>query len=156
MTQSVMVLNGPNLNLLGTREPGIYGAQTLDDVRRSCEETCDQLGLALDFRQSNHEGQLVDWLQEAGQAEAAGALAGVVLNAAAYTHTSVALRDAVKGAGVSLIELHISNVHAREEFRHHSYLSAVARGVMLGFGTAGYALAITAVAGWAKEKKARA
>lgn len=152
MTQTVMVLNGPNLNLLGTREPGIYGAHTLDDVRRLCDEACRTHGLALDFRQSNHEGQLVDWLHEAGAAQAAGTLAGVVFNAAAYTHTSVALRDAVKGAGVSLVELHISNVHAREEFRHHSYLSAVARGVMFGFGTAGYALAIAAVAGWAAEK----
>jgi len=149
MTQkTVLVLNGPNLNLLGTREPGVYGAHTLDDVRAMCQAACAADGLALDFRQSNHEGVLVDWLQEAGAAQAAGTLAGVVLNAAAYTHTSVALRDAVKGAGVSLVELHISNVHAREAFRHHSYLSAVARGVMFGFGTAGYPLAIAAVAGW--------
>jgi 3-dehydroquinate dehydratase-2 len=154
MTQTVMVLNGPNLNLLGTREPGVYGSHTLDDVRQMCEATAAQHGLTLDFRQSNHEGVLVDWLQEAGQAEADGSLAGVVLNAAAYTHTSVALRDAVKGAKLSLVELHISNVHAREEFRHHSYLSAVARGVMFGFGTAGYSLAIAAVAGWATEKTA--
>ncbi|QHI96616.1 type II 3-dehydroquinate dehydratase [Xylophilus rhododendri] len=158
MTQTVLVLNGPNLNLLGTREPGIYGAQTLDGVRQLCEAACRQHGLALDFRQSNHEGQLVDWLQEAGAGEAGGKFAGTVLNAAAYTHTSVALRDAIKGAGVSVVELHISNVHAREEFRHHSYLSAVARGVMFGFGTAGYALAIAAVAGWAtgEQKPARA
>ena len=149
MTQkTVLVLNGPNLNLLGTREPGVYGAHTLHDVRAMCQAACVAHGLALDFRQSNHEGVLFDWLQEAGAAQAAGTLAGVVLNAAAYTHTSVALRDAVKGAGVSLVELHISNVHAREEFRHHSYLSAVARGVMFGFGTAGYPLAIAAVAGW--------
>jgi len=152
MNRTVVVLNGPNLNLLGTREPGIYGAQTLDGVRQLCEQACNAHGLTLDFRQSNHEGMLVDWLQEAGQAEAAGSVAGVVMNAAAYTHTSVALRDAVKGAGVSLVELHISNVHAREEFRHHSYLSAVARGVMFGFGTAGYALAIAAVAGWDAER----
>jgi len=152
MSRTVVVLNGPNLNLLGTREPGIYGAQTLDGVRELCEQACAQHGMKLDFRQSNHEGVLVDWLQEAGQAEAAGKVAGVVLNAAAYTHTSVALRDAVKGSGVSLVELHISNVHAREEFRHHSYLSAVARGVMFGFGTAGYRLAIAAVAGWDREK----
>ena len=149
---AVMVLNGPNLNLLGSREPTVYGAQTLDDVRAMCAGACDIHGLALDFRQTNHEGVLVDWLQEAGAAQAAGALLGVVLNAAAYTHTSVALRDAVKGAGVSLVELHISNVHAREEFRQHSYLSAVARGVMCGFGTAGYPLAIAAVAGWARQK----
>ena len=97
-------------------------------------------------------GVLVDWLQEAGAAEAAGTLAGVVLNAGAYTHTSIALRDAIKGAGLSTVELHISNVHAREEFRNHSYLSAVARAVMAGFGTDGYALAITAVAGWAQAR----
>ncbi|WPB59289.1 type II 3-dehydroquinate dehydratase [Xylophilus sp. GOD-11R] len=152
MTQTVYVLNGPNLNLLGSREPGIYGAHTLDDVRQLCAQACTRLGLKLDFRQSNHEGELVGWLQEAGSAEAAGSAAGTVLNAAAYTHTSVALRDAVKGAGVSLVELHISNVHAREEFRQHSYLSPVARGVMFGFGTAGYPLAIEAVAGWARAK----
>lgn len=152
MSRTVLVLNGPNINLLGTREPGIYGAQTLADVKALCAEACAGHGLVLDFRQSNHEGQLVDWLQEAGQAEAAGTLAGVVFNAAAYTHTSVALRDAIKGAGLSVVELHISNVHAREEFRHHSYLSAVARGVMFGFGTAGYPLAIAAVAGWDREK----
>ena len=152
MSRTVLVLNGPNINLLGTREPGIYGAHTLADVKALCAEACAGHGLVLDFRQSNHEGQLVDWLQEAGQAEAAGTLAGVVFNAAAYTHTSVALRDAIKGAGLSVVELHISNVHAREEFRHHSYLSAVARGVMFGFGTDGYPLAIAAVAGWDREK----
>ena len=144
--KTVLVLNGPNLNLLGTREPSVYGAETLDDVKRRCEQACSAHGFALDFRQSNHEGVLVDWLQEAGRAEAAGTLAGVVFNAGAYTHTSVALHDAVKGAGVTLIELHISNVHAREAFRHHSYLSPVAKGVMAGFGTAGYGLAIAALA----------
>ncbi len=149
MTQTVFVLNGPNLNLLGTREPGVYGSESLVDVQARCEAACAAHGLKLDFRQTNHEGVLVDWLQDAGRAEAAGTAAGVVLNAAAYTHTSVALRDAIKGAGASVVELHISNVHAREEFRHHSYLSAVARGVMFGFGTAGYELAIGAVAGWA-------
>lgn len=144
--KTVLVLNGPNLNMLGTREPSVYGAETLDDVRRRCEKACAEHGFVLDFRQSNHEGVLVDWIQEAGRAEAAGTLAGVVFNAAAYTHTSVALRDAVKGAGVTVIELHISNTHAREAFRHHSYLSAVARGVILGLGTAGYGLAIAALA----------
>jgi 3-dehydroquinate dehydratase-2 len=144
--KTVLVLNGPNLNLLGTREPAVYGAETLDDVRRRCEAACAANGFALDFRQSNHEGELVDWLQEAGRAEAAGTLAGVVFNAGAYTHTSVALHDAIKGTGVTVVELHISNVHAREPFRHHSYLSPVARGVMAGFGTAGYGLAIAALA----------
>lgn len=149
---TVMVLNGPNLNLLGQREPAVYGPHTLADVQKMCEAACEQNGLTLDFRQTNHEGVLVDWLQEAGAAEAAGTLAGAVLNAAAYTHTSVALRDAIKGAGLSVIELHISNVHAREEFRNHSYISAVVRAVMCGFGTAGYPLAISAVAGWSRAR----
>jgi 3-dehydroquinate dehydratase-2 len=138
----VLVLNGPNLNLLGTREPGIYGAETLADVEKLCRAEGQRLGLEVDFRQSNHEGELVDWIQEAGRAVAAGEMLGVVLNAGAYTHTSVALHDAIKGASVPVIELHISNVHAREPFRHHSYLSPAARAVMAGFGTQGYALAI--------------
>ncbi|CAM3895306.1 type II 3-dehydroquinate dehydratase [Paracidovorax anthurii] len=146
--RTVFVLNGPNLNLLGTREPAVYGAQTLADVERLCAEACARHGLALQFRQSNHEGDLVDWLHEAGRLHAAGELAGVVLNAAAYTHTSVALLDAVKGTGVPLVELHISNVHARESFRHHSYIASAARAVMCGFGVRGYALAIDGVASW--------
>jgi 3-dehydroquinate dehydratase-2 len=145
--KTVLVLNGPNLNLLGTREPAVYGAQTLADVEALCAQACATHGFQLDFRQSNHEGVLVDTIQEAGRAQAAGTLAGVVFNAGAYTHTSVALHDAIKGAGVSVIELHISNVHAREAFRHHSYLSPVAKGVMAGFGVSGYALAIAALAG---------
>lgn len=149
---TVMVINGPNLNLLGQREPGIYGSKTLADVEADCEAACARHGLRLDFRQSNHEGVLVDWLQEAGAGEAAGTLAGVVLNAGAYTHTSVALRDAIKGANLTTIELHISNVHAREPFRNHSYISAVAKAVMAGFGTAGYVLAISAVAEWATAR----
>ena len=144
--KTALVLNGPNLNLLGQREPHIYGAQTLDDVKDMCARSCAAHGFALDFRQSNHEGVLVDWLHEAGVAYKAGTLAGVVFNAGAYTHTSVALHDAIKGAGVTVIELHISNVHAREPFRHHSYLSPVAKGVMAGFGVKGYALAISALA----------
>ncbi len=147
---TVLVLNGPNLNLLGTREPQVYGAQTLADVEALCAAACATHGFALDFRQSNHEGELVDWLQEAGRAQAAGTLAGVVFNAGAYTHTSVALHDAIKGAGVRVIELHISNVHAREAFRHHSYISPVAQGVLAGFGVQGYALAIAALAGIAR------
>ncbi len=140
--KTVFVLNGPNLNLLGTREPAVYGSATLADVERLFAESCTRHGLALEFRQSNHEGQLVDWIHEAGRRHAAGELAGVVFNAGAYTHTSIALHDAVKGTGVTLIELHISNVHAREAFRHHSYLSPVARAVLCGFGVAGSALAI--------------
>ena len=144
--KTALILNGPNLNLLGTREPAVYGAQTLADVEKLCAQACASHGLALDFRQSNHEGELVDWLQEAGRAQAGGTLAGVILNAGAYTHTSVALHDAIKGTGVSLIELHISNVFAREAFRHHSYISPVAKAVMCGFGVSGYALAIAGLA----------
>ncbi|MDR2298447.1 MAG: type II 3-dehydroquinate dehydratase [Comamonas sp.] len=146
--KTVYVLNGPNLNLLGMREPAIYGSATLEDVKKLCEATCARHGLALEFRQTNHEGELVDWVHEAGRVHAKGELAAVVMNAAAYTHTSVAILDAVKGTGVPLLELHISNVHARESFRHHSYLSAAARAVMCGFGVAGYGLAIEAVAQW--------
>ena len=146
--KTVFVLNGPNLNLLGTREPAVYGAQTLADVELLCQQACARHGFVLQFRQSNHEGQLVDWIHETGRQHAAGELAGVVLNAGAYTHTSVALLDAIKGTGVPLIELHISNVHARESFRHHSYIAPVARAVMCGFGVAGYGLAIDALAQW--------
>ena len=145
--KTALVLNGPNLNLLGTREPAVYGSQTLADVQALCQQACATHGFALDFRQSNHEGVLVDWLHEAGRLHAAGELAGVVLNAGAYTHTSVALHDAIKGTGIALIELHISNVNAREAFRHHSYISPAARAVMAGFGVQGYALAIAGLAG---------
>ena len=144
--KTVYVLNGPNLNLLGTREPAVYGAHTLADVEQMCLDACTRHGLALQFRQSNHEGVLVDWIHEAGQLHAQGELAGVVLNAGAYTHTSVALLDAIKGTGITLIELHISNVFARESFRHHSWISPAARAVMCGFGVQGYALAIDALA----------
>lgn len=147
--KTVFVLNGPNLNLLGTREPQVYGSQTLADVQALCEGACATHGFALDFRQSNHEGVLVDWLHEAGRLHAAGTLAGVVLNAGAYTHTSVALHDAIKGTAITLIELHISNVHAREAFRHHSYISPAAKAVIAGFGVAGYPLSITGLAGMA-------
>lgn len=144
--KTAVILNGPNLNLLGTREPAVYGAQTLADVEKLCADACAVHGMKLDFRQTNHEGVLVDWLQEAGRNQAAGTVAGVVLNAGAYTHTSVALHDAIKGAGVILIELHISNVHAREAFRHHSYISPAAKAVMAGFGVQGYPLAIAGLA----------
>jgi 3-dehydroquinate dehydratase-2 len=144
--KTVLVLNGPNLNLLGTREPQVYGSQSLEDVKALCQSACENHGFALDFRQSNHEGELVDWIHEAGKAQTAGKLAGVVLNAGAYTHTSVALHDAIKGTGIVLIELHISNVHAREAFRHHSFISPVAKAVMAGFGVKGYAMAIAGLA----------
>jgi 3-dehydroquinate dehydratase II len=146
--KTVLVLNGPNLNLLGSREPAVYGTQTLADVQSLCERACAANGFALDFRQSNHEGELVDAVHEAGKLHTKGKLAGVILNAGAYTHTSIALMDAIKGTGITLIELHISNVHAREEFRHHSYISPVAKGVMCGFGVNGYALAIAGLAAW--------
>ena len=143
---TILVLNGPNLNLLGTREPAVYGSATLADVQALCEATARQLGMDVDFRQSNHEGVLIDWLHEAGSAHRAGALLGVVFNAGAYTHTSVALHDAVKGCGVPMIEVHISNVHAREPFRQHSYLSPLAAGIVVGFGIDGYALAMQGLA----------
>jgi 3-dehydroquinate dehydratase-2 len=144
--KTVYVFNGPNLNLLGTREPQIYGAQTLADVEALCRRACEQHGFKLDFRQSNHEGELVTWIHEAGRAQAQGQAVGTVLNAGAYTHTSIALHDAIKGAGALVIELHISNVHAREAFRHHSYISPAAKAVMAGFGVPGYALAIAGLA----------
>ena len=144
---TVLILNGPNLNLLGTREPQVYGDNTLADVEALCQRACAANGFVLDFRQSNHEGVLVDWLHEAGRAYTSGSLAGVILNAGAYTHTSIALHDAIKGTGLPLIELHISNVHAREAFRHHSFISPAAKAVMAGFGINGYALAVAGLAG---------
>lgn len=143
---AVWVLNGPNLNLLGEREPEIYGRDTLADVEALCERACAAAGLTLDFRQTNHEGVLVDWIQQAGAGVATGDVLGVVLNAGALTHTSVALRDAVVGAEVPTVEVHLSNVHAREPFRHHSYLSPVARGVVVGLGPLGYELAVRSFA----------
>jgi 3-dehydroquinate dehydratase-2 len=143
LLHDVFILNGPNLNLLGTREPGIYGSLTLAEIEARCRDKAVMLGFAgVEFRQSNHEGDLVDWIQEAGRRGA-----GVVMNPGAYTHTSIALQDAIKGAGVTLIEVHLSNVHARESFRHHSYVSPVAAGVIVGLGPIGYTLALEALAG---------
>lgn len=139
---NILVLNGPNLNLLGQREPAVYGQTTLADVEQLCRDTGARLGAAVECRQSNHEGQLVDWIQQAGAAYRDGALAGAVLNAGAYTHTSIALHDAIKGSALPVIELHISNVHAREAFRHHSFIAPVAAGIVVGFGVDGYVLAI--------------
>ena len=144
--QTILILNGPNLNLLGTREPGIYGSATLADVESLCRETGTRLGYAIEHLQSNHEGALIDAIHAAGRAYEGGTHAGVVLNAGAYTHTSVALHDAIKGVDVPVIELHISNVHAREAFRHHSWISPVAAGIVVGFGIDGYPLAIEALA----------
>jgi 3-dehydroquinate dehydratase II len=138
----VLVLNGPNLNLLGTREPDIYGSDTLDDVAMMLEDRAAELGLRIDLRQSNHEGHLIDWLHEAGSRR----VRAVILNAGALTHTSIGLHDAIKGIATPVIEVHISNPHAREAFRHTSFVSLVAAGVICGFGTLGYRLALDAAA----------
>ena len=143
---TVLVLNGPNLNLLGVREPETYGTATLADVEKRCRQVTDELGWDLDVRQTNHEGELVEAIQQAGMDQREGNLAGVVLNAGAYTHTSIALADAIAGSGARVIEVHISNVHRREAFRHHSYISAHAAGIIVGLGIAGYPLAIRALA----------
>jgi len=139
---SISVINGPNLNLLGTRKPEVYGHTTLADVERMCAEQSAKLGLELKFQQSNYEGQLIDWIHELGSAFKSGESIGAVYNPGAHTHYSYAIRDAIEGACVPVIELHISNVHAREEFRHHSVISPVARGIIVGFGVTGYSLAI--------------
>lgn len=141
LTPVVFVLNGPNLNLLGLREPAIYGAGTLADLEELCRASGARLGLTVDVRQSNHEGDLVDWIQEARTAAQ-----GIVLNAGALTHTSVAIHDALRAVGVPAIEVHLSNVHARESFRHHSYVSPVAAGVIVGLGPDGYDFALQALA----------
>lgn len=142
MASVVFVLNGPNLNMLGTREPAVYGSRTLADVEADCREAGSRLGLGIEFRQTNHEGQLIDWVQEAGKAGAA-----ILINPGAYTHTSIALHDALKGAGRPVVEVHLSNIFAREPFRHHSYVSPVATGVICGLGPKGYVLALEALAG---------
>ena len=141
MAKHVLVLNGPNLNMLGKREPAIYGAQTLADVEALCRAAGNDFDLAIDFRQSNHEGELVTWIQEA-----LGTADGILINPGAYSHTSVAIYDALKAVAMPVAEVHISNIHQREAFRHHSYVSAVAFGVICGFGTLGYRLALEAMA----------
>ena len=138
--KAVHVLNGPNLNLLGTREPSTYGTATLKDIEAALQKKAKAAKVKLVFRQTNREGELVDWIQEAGAAKA-----GVLLNAGAYTHTSIALHDAIRATGVAVIEVHLSNVFARETFRHHSYISPVAKGVICGFGAASYELAFDAL-----------
>ena len=138
----IAVLNGPNLNMLGVREPEKYGTATLDDVEALCAEVADELGLAIDFRQTNSEGELVTWVQECR-----GRAAGIIMNPAGYTTTSIATMDALLAVGVPVIEVHITNIHRREEFRHHSFISKAAIGVICGLGVEGYALAIRAMAG---------
>jgi 3-dehydroquinate dehydratase-2 len=139
---TIYVLNGPNLNSLGTREPEKYGHSTLADVEKLCRETAARFGLEVDFRQSNHEGVIVDAFHEAKQKGAVG----IVINPAGYTTTSVAILDAIYAVALPTIEIHITNIHQREEYRHHSYVSKAARGVICGFGVTGYALAITGLA----------
>ena len=141
MTRIIDILNGPNLNLLGQRQPEVYGRETLADVEAACAALAADLGVQVRFRQSNHEGQIVDWIHEARETAAA-----IVSNHAAYTHTSVAILDALKAFDGPVIEVHISNVHQREPFRHHSYVSLRADGVIAGCGTEGYLLALRRVA----------
>jgi 3-dehydroquinate dehydratase-2 len=149
MVNTVYVLNGPNLNLLGTREPETYGHATLRDVETACRDAARRHALDIDFRQSNYEGELIDWIHEAGAKHAAG----VVLNPGGYTHTSVALRDAVAAVAVPVVEVHISNIFAREDFRRHSHIAPVARATLAGFGTAGYTLAIDGLAALAGKRE---
>ena len=142
MPKTVYVLNGPNLNLIGLREPDIYGHATLADVEKLCRAAAAKHGLSIEFHQSNHEGEIVDWIQQARAQKAAG----VVINPAGYGHTSVAILDALATLEAPIIEVHISNIHARESFRRRTYVSQVARGVLCGFGISGYALAIDGLA----------
>jgi 3-dehydroquinate dehydratase-2 len=141
MTATILILNGPNLNLLGTREPDIYGRETLATIEAACRTRGKNLGLDVDFRQSNDEGELVTWIQEAPKAHT-----GIVINAGAYTHTSVAILDALSAVDMPIIEVHLSNIHRREEFRHHSFVSKAADGMICGLGGQGYELALEALA----------
>ncbi|MEQ1698396.1 MAG: type II 3-dehydroquinate dehydratase [Hyphomicrobiaceae bacterium] len=141
MAKLIYVLNGPNLNMLGVREPAVYGKESLDDVRRRTQVRAEQLGLAIDFRQSNHEGELVTWIQDARTKAA-----GIIINAGGYTHTSVAILDALQAAELPAIEVHLSNIFRRDAFRHHSYISLGVKGVICGLGARGYELAIEAIA----------
>ena len=141
MSKLIYILNGPNLNMLGVREPAVYGHETLDDVHTRCKARASQLGLDIDFRQSNHEGELVTWIQKAR-----GTAAGIIINAGGYTHTSVAILDALQAAELPAIEVHLTNIFRREAFRHHSYISLGVKGVICGLGARGYELALEAIA----------
>ena len=137
MSHNILILNGPNLNMLGLREPEIYGRETLDDIRARCESHAEGCGLAVDFRQSNHEGELIDWIQQAPKTHA-----GIILNPGGYTHTSVAIMDALRAVALPAIELHLSNIHRREPFRRRSYVAQAVQGSICGFGADGYLLAL--------------
>ena len=145
-TKNILLINGPNLNLLGTRQPEIYGSETLEDVEQACQAIATDLGMNLDYQQNNSEGELIDIVHAARDKYQA-----IIINPGAYTHTSVALRDALAGVEIPVFEVHISNIHAREEFRHQSYISGIAVGVICGLGTAGYAMALEGVAGLLSE-----
>lgn len=149
MTKPLFILNGPNLNLLGKRQPHIYGHETLADIEAECEKTASEHGLSIRFHQSNAEFQIIDWIHEAREAAC-----GIVINPAAFTHTSVAILDALNTCEFPVLEVHISNVHKREPFRHHSYVSLRADGVIAGFGTQGYTLAVRRIARLVAEQAA--
>jgi 3-dehydroquinate dehydratase-2 len=151
MILPVYVLNGPNLNLLGSREPEVYGRETLSEIETAVKKRAKALGLKVVFRQSNHEGELVDWIQEARTKSS-----GVIINPGAYSHTSVAIHDAFKALEKPIVEVHLSNPHQREPFRHHSYVSGVAQGVIAGLGATGYLLAVEAMAGLVGAAKGKA
>lgn len=148
MTSRVLILNGPNLNLLGVRQPTVYGSRTLQDIEALCIEKAISLNLSVDFRQSNFEGDLITWVQEAYQ----GDIQGIIINPGAYTHTSIAIFDALIGLSIPIIEVHLSNIFARESFRHHSYVSPAASGVICGLGVIGYTLALDAIAAMLMSK----
>ena len=139
---TVLIINGPNLNMLGVREPSVYGPDTLGDIEAACAERAELLGLSVDFRQSNIEGEIISWIQEAR-----GSDDGIIINAGAYSHTSIAITDALRMAELPIVEVHLSNIYQRESYRHHSYVSEVATGIICGLGGQGYMLALDAMAG---------